>query len=122
MAVLGFESLHGSMKQVQEPPVCKRKFRIHAGTGAFNAGRKETAKGFKSFGDTGIPVKTMTRAGKKYQSPRRDRLAMAEYTPDRDIRPRLKTDGASFLPGEGGGFFRNNIGDVYADTGKRRNN
>lgn len=46
-----------------------------------------------SFGDTGIPVKTMRKAGKKRQTPRADKLHMAITSPEGVVQAPWKLTG-----------------------------
>ena len=84
----------------------------------FADGKKENTKPVSSFGNTGIPVVSSKRAGKRYQSPRRDRLYMAEKRGPNEtaLQPKLRTATFCFVEGR----VERHIGDIYADTGKRR--
>lgn len=84
----------------------------------FTDGKKDSWKPVSSFGDTGIPVVSTKRAGKRYQSPRRDRLYMAEKPGPGEtaLKPKLYSVRFCFIEGR----VETHVGDVYADTGKRR--
>lgn len=70
------DTARGSMYKMSKAERAEREV-MHA----FRDGQPNRPKTLCSFGDTGIPVKTMRKAGKKRQTPRADKLQMMTAAP-----------------------------------------